>query len=116
MTQTNIETAKSYYESFNRKDLSRLQSYLHPDVHYVAPMGTLSGRSAVAEAASRLFTILKQITIRAEFDSANDIVLIYDLYYGDKGEICRTASMMHFTDGLISRIELFYDARPFGNL
>jgi hypothetical protein len=40
-------------------------------------------------------------------------MVAYDVDFGEPIGICRSAVMMTFNDGLITRIELFYDARPF---
>ncbi len=114
--EKNIGLADDYYKGFIDRDLTRISSHLHPDVHFIAPMGELKGRDAVVEAAKRLVNIMKGLIIRARFSSGDQVVLVYDIQYGDPIGICRTAVMMNFKDGLIIRTELFYDARPFGNL
>ncbi len=112
----NITRAEDYYKGFVQKDLERISSHLHPDVQFIAPMGELRGRDAVVEAAKRLVNIMKGLVIRARFSSGDQVVLVYDIQYGEPIGICRSAVMMNFKDSLIVRTELFYDARPFGNL
>ncbi len=79
-------------------------------------MGELSGKAAVLEAAKRLLGVMNRITIRARFGRGDQVMLVYDLSYGQQSALCPTAVLMSFEAGLIARIELFYDARPFGNL
>ena len=112
----NIASAEDYYNGFNDKDVARISGHLHPEVQFVAPMGELKGREAVVEAAKRLLGIMKGIKIRSKFGLDDQVMLVYDIRYGEPIGICRTAVLMNFKDGLIARIELFYDARPFGNL
>jgi ketosteroid isomerase-like protein len=116
MNDNNIATAEAFYNAFNNNDLAGIEERLHPEVQYVAPMGELSGREAVLVAAKRLLTTMKSIKIRARFSSGDQVMLVYDLYYGETGAVCPSAVLMNFKDGLIVRNELFYDARPFGNL
>jgi len=116
MTESNVASAEAYYNAFNNKDISGIASRLHPEVQFVAPMGNLSGKEAVVEAAKRLLSVMKNIKIRAKFSSGDQVMLVYDLYYGEAGAICPSAVLMNFKDGFIARTELFYDARPFGNL
>jgi ketosteroid isomerase-like protein len=116
MSEINIASADAYYKAFNEKDPAGIAKQLHPDVQFVAPMGNLSGREAVVEAAKRLLGVMKSIKIREKFSSGDQVMLVYDLYYGEAGAICPSAVLMNFRDGLIIRTELFYDARPFGNL
>jgi hypothetical protein len=116
MVEHNIAFAKSYYKAFLDKDIDAIARHLHPDVHFVAPMGETTGIDALLVAAKRLVAILKGITFRESFGAGDQIMLVYDLNYGEPIGICRAAVLMNFKDGLIARIELFYDARPFGNL
>lgn len=116
MNENNIATAEAFYNAFNNNDLSGIAQKLHPEVQYVAPMGELSGREAVIAAAKRLLNTMKSIKIRARFSSGDQVMLVYDLYYGESSAVCPSAVLMNFKDGLIVRNELFYDARPFGNL
>jgi SnoaL-like domain len=116
VTDTNVAFAEAYYKSYNEKDLTAIARHLHPAVQLVAPMGKSLGKDAVLEAVKRLLGIVKSIEIRAKFGSGDQVMLAYDLSYGEPAKVCPTAVLMSFKDGLIVRIELFYDARPFGNL
>ena len=116
MNENNIETAVAYYDAYNKKDFASITRLLHPDIHFVAPMGESTGKEAVLEAVKRLLTVIKKIEIREKFGYDDKVILVYDLYYGEPSTICRTAVLMDFKDTHIIRLELFYDARPFGNL
>ncbi len=58
-------------------------------------------------------SLIDEIRIRAKLASENQATLTYDADFGGAMGICRTAVLMSFQDDLISRIELFCDARPF---
>jgi hypothetical protein len=116
MPDHNVAVAEGYYRAFNDKDLAGIARHLHADVQFVAPMGESSGKGAVLEAAKRLLGVMKRIEIRAKFGSGDQVMLAYDLTYGEPVALCRAAALISFKDGLIARLELFYDARPFGNL
>jgi len=116
MTENNIKSAEAYYKAYNEKDLSSITRYLHDDIKFVAPMGESTGKEAVLEAVKRFLTVIKKIEIREKFGYDDKVILVYDLYYGEPSTICRTAVLMNFIDTHIIRLELFYDARPFGNL
>jgi hypothetical protein len=113
MSENNIVAAEAYYKAFNEKDPAGIAKQLHPEVQLIGPMGELSGREAVIEAAKRLLGVMKNIKIRSKFSSGEQVVLVYDLYYGEAGAICPSAVLMNFKDGLIIRTELFFDPRPF---
>jgi len=73
----------------------------------------LSGKVAIAEAAKNLSLILNDIEIRAKFSYDNQIMLAYDFIFPKPIGKLRAAVLMEFKDQLISKIELFYDGRPF---
>ena len=113
MNETNITTAEAYYQGFNDNDIAAIGNCLDPAVQFIAPMGDLSGKDAVLEAAKRHLLILKNIKIREKFSSGDKVMLVYDLTFGSASAICPTAVLMQFKDKLITRLELYYDARQF---
>jgi len=113
LTERNVASAEAYYKAMNDKDLAAVGAHLHPDVRFVGPMADMNGKDAVLEAAKRFATLTKSIKVRAKFGSDDKAMLTYDVDFGEPIGICRTAVLMTFQDGLIGRIELFYDARPF---
>lgn len=113
MEEDYLVRAEAYYGHMLQKDFELMGACLHSDVHFISPLATLSGKAAVVEAAKRLSQILADINIRAKFSSGQQIMLAYDfLFHGSIGQL-RASVLMDFKDRLISRIELFYDGRPF---
>ena len=109
----NLDTAINYYHAMLEKNFDAMASCLHPDVLFIGPLANMSGKEAVVSAAKNLSQILGDIKIRAKFASNNQIMLAYDFMFpAPIGEL-RAAVLMNFTDQLISKIELFYDGRPF---
>ena len=53
------------------------------------------------------------IKIRSKFAHQNQIMLAYDFMFPQAFGKLRAAVLMEFTNQLISKIELFYDGRPF---
>jgi SnoaL-like protein len=111
--ERNVASAEAYYKAMNDKDLAGVGRHLHPDVEFIGPWATLTGKEAVLEAAKRFVSFTKGIRIRAEFGSETQAMLTYDADFGEPIGICRTALLMTFKADLIERMELFYDARPF---
>ena len=111
--ESNIVSAEAYYQAMNDKNLAGVAGYLHSDVEFVSPMANLSGKEAVLEAAKRFVSLIKGIRVRAKFGSELQAILAYDADFGEPIGTCHTAVLMTFEDGLIARIELFFDARPF---
>ena len=95
------------------KDFDEMASYLHDNVHFIGPLAEMHGKDAVVTAAKNFGGILKDIQIRSRFADCDQIMLAYDMVVPAPIGKFRPAVLMEFTDGLIAKIELFYDASPF---
>lgn len=112
-TTDTLTIAESYYNAMLEKDFDKMASHLHNNVHFIGPLAQMSGKDAVVTAAKNFGAILQDIQIRARFASGNQIMFAYDMTLPAPISKFRAAVLMEFMDGLISKIELFYDARPF---
>lgn len=110
---SNLANAESYYREMLAKNFDAMAKRLHPNVHFIGPLAEMSGRDAVVEAATNLSGLLTDIEIRAKFSSGDQIMFVYDFMFPKPIGKLRASVLMDFDDGLISRIELFYDGRPF---
>ncbi len=109
----NISTAMAYYTAMSNKDLEALTKHLHPQVHFLTPLAELSGKEPVAKAVKNFMAFFKTLTIQTALSNENQAMIIYNVDFpGPIGEI-HAAALLTFESGLISDIELFYDARPF---
>lgn len=113
MTQTNIKVVEAYYKAMNNKDRAGMAQYVHPDVHFLGPLAELTGRDIVLEGVERLFPLFENIVIRAKVGSDTQVMFAYDLNCEDPIGTLRVAALMILEEALITRIELFFDARPF---
>lgn len=109
----NLAVAENYYNQMLQKNFVSMGECLHPDVHFIGPLAEMFGKSAVVEAAKNLSRILVDIEIRAKFCSKNHIMLAYDFMFSEPIGKLRAAVLMEFKNQLISKIELFFDGRPF---
>lgn len=112
-TTDNLNIAESYYNAMLTKDFDQMAGYLHDNVHFIGPLAEMQGKDAVVTAAKNFGGILQDIQIRSRFSSANQIMFAYDMVVPSPIGKFRAAVLMEFTDGFISRIELFYDASLF---
>ena len=110
---SNLTIAETYYSSMLKRDFNMMSSYLHENVHFIGPLTEMRGRDAVVSAAKNLSAILNDIQIRAKFSVGNQIMFAYDFMFPAPIGCLRAAVLMEFTNQLISKIELFYDGRPF---
>ena len=109
----NLKTAASYYQAMLTRDFDQMAGYLHDQVRLIGPLAEIDGKESVVCAAKNLGAMLKEIHIRSRFARENQIMFAYDMVVPEPIGKFRAAVCMEFTHGLISKIELFYDARPF---
>ena len=110
----NLAVAETYYHQMLQKNFTAMEECLHPDVHFIGPLAELSGKAPIVSAAKNLSQILGDIKRRSKFAHQNQIMFAYDFMFPQAFGKLRAAVLMEFTDQLISKIELFYDGRPFG--
>lgn len=110
---TNLKTAESYYRAMLEGDFYTLESYLDDHVVFIGPLAELHGKEAVVSAAKNLSKILQDIHIRSKFETHNQIMFAYDFMFPDPIGKLRAAVLMDFIGERISKIEVFYDGRPF---
>ena len=108
-----INTAVNYYGAMLKQDFETMAAYLHPDVLFIGPLAEMTGKEPVVEAATGLAKMIDDIDIHAKFQTGNQVMLAYNFSFPQPIGKLRASVLMDFEDDLISRIELFYDARPF---
>ncbi len=112
MSEKNVTSAVAYYQAMNDKNLVVIEKFLHPDVRFLGPLADITGKNAYLESLKRFFLLsFKKLTIRAQFGHGDQAMLAFDLDCPDPIGILRTAVLMTFRDGLIARIEAFFDPR-----
>lgn len=112
-TTDNSNIAESYYNAMLAKDFDKMASYLHDNVHFIGPLAEMHSKDAVVTAAKNFGGILQDIQIRSRFADGDQIMFAYDMVVPAPIGKFRAAVLMEFTDRLISKIELFYDASLF---
>ena len=112
-THSNLAIAESYYHHMLQKDFEKMASCLHDEVQLISPLAEIFGKASVVSSAQNLMQILMDIKIRSKFSSGDSIMFAYDFLFPDPIGKLRSAVLMEFQNHLISKIELFYDGRPF---
>jgi hypothetical protein len=112
-SDNNLKSAQNYYNAMLAKDFDAMERYLHDNVHFIGPLVEMHGKDAVVSAAKNFSGILQDIQIRSRFAADNQIMFAYDMIVPAPIGKFRAAVLMEFSDRLISKIELFYDASPF---
>ncbi len=108
MTDTQAK-AVAYYTALGEKNIEAVKDYLHPDIQFSDPQEKVIGKEAVLKAAKGFTTIFKALTIRAKFGSKDQAMIVYDVEIPSLAKNLQAASLLSFREGLISKIELFYN-------
>jgi ketosteroid isomerase-like protein len=109
----NVAIAETYYKAWGEKDVARMEKFLHPSVQLITPLEetVVLGKEAILEKLKKGAPHFKTLTIRAKFGSGNQTMLVIDLDFPAPIGNLRTTSLMTFQEGLITRIELFFDTK-----
>jgi SnoaL-like protein len=113
MSKKNVDSAIAYYQAMKNKDLSIIEKYLHSEVRLISPLADITGKDAVLNSVKNFLVVFNKLTIRAQCDNGDQVMLAYDLDCPAPMGPIRGAVLLNFQEGLIIRYELFYDARPF---
>ncbi|MBS0649233.1 MAG: nuclear transport factor 2 family protein [Verrucomicrobia bacterium] len=111
MSQTTASLAKAYYTAYHNKDLGTIERLLHPNVQFVSPLAQLQGKAAVFESVQRFLTVFTSLTVREVFGSQDQAMVVYDTGFAGLEGMLPASVLMTFKEGLVSRLELFFDAR-----
>ncbi len=108
----NRDVALAYYHAMGKKDLGGIAPYLDPAVTLMSPLGTLEGKDAVLTASKGFTDLFTSLTIRTVSSDGDHVFLAVDLDCPEPIGLFRTVVLLTCKNGLITRSELFYDARP----
>lgn len=111
MKRDTIAAATAYYTALSRKNLPEVKACLHPNVQFSDPQETLIGREAVLRAAQGFTGVFKSLTIRTQFGTEEQAMIVYEVEIPGLSQKLQAASLLSFQEGLISKIELFYDSK-----
>ena len=108
-----LEIAEAYYKALGEKQLAATEKHLDPDVQCTGPLVKVLGKESVMEANKKFVSLFKTLKIRSSFASHDQAMIVYDLGCQPPINIFSAAALLTFKGSLITKIELFYDARPF---
>ncbi|MDP1836106.1 MAG: nuclear transport factor 2 family protein [Chlamydiales bacterium] len=113
MSQNNVAIAEAFYAAMANKDLATLAEYLHPDVYFRSPFVQSSNAAGYLEAARKFVAFFTSLTVRNKIASDNQVVVIYDIGFPAPIGNIPTAAWLTFNEGLVTKIELFFDTNTF---
>ena len=113
MNHNNVALAEAFYTAMGEKNVGTMEKYVHPDIQFTAPLAKLQGKEAYLEALKGFATFFKTLTTRATFGEGDQAVVVYDVDCPAPVGKLPSVALLTFQEGLIIRVELFYDARSF---
>lgn len=111
MNNDNAKIAAAYYNAMANKNIEELAKHLSGDVQLVTPGSTIPGKEAFVEAAAGYMNIFSELTVKTCFGSENKAAVVYDVEIIEPACVIPTAAIFEFKDGLISKLEIFYDTK-----
>ena len=102
-----------YYQLVAEKNIEEVKKMLHPDVEFYGPLASLKGKDPVIEATTNFMEMFSTLTIHAKFGDKDQAMIVYAIDIPEMMENFPGASLLNFRDGLIIRIQLFYDGSHF---
>ncbi|MCE2984083.1 MAG: nuclear transport factor 2 family protein [Parachlamydia sp.] len=109
MKEEPITMAVDYYQKIGAKNSEGVKKYLHPNVLFYGPLASLSGHQAVIQAIENFMHAIESLTICAKFGSENQAMVVYEVNFPGIAPDFPGAALLDFQEGLIARIQLFYD-------
>lgn len=110
METTTMSLAEAYYTLVGQKNVEGIKKYLHANAELHGPMARLEGSEAIMKATSNFMNTFNSLTIRSKFGSKDQAMIVYDVDIRGIDKKFPGASLLSFQDGLIIKIELFYDS------
>jgi hypothetical protein len=104
---------EEYYQQVAQKNPESIKKYLHPEVEFYGPLATLKGKEAVLEATRNFMNAFTSLTIRTKFCAGDQAMIVYNSDIPGIAKDFPGASLLTFREGLIVKIELFYDGSRF---
>ena len=95
----------------SEKNIKKMEELLHPDIVLIGPLAELQGKEAVVQAIKGFTSAFKALNVRKKFHNEDQVMLAIDTEFPAPVGNHRTASLVTIQEGLIERIELFYDTQ-----
>lgn len=107
-----VTVAEAYYQAMNEKNFSKLEKFLHPEIHFLTPLGEVKGKEPFLQSIKNFCKEIHGVTVRAAFGGKDQAMIAYNAHFPDPIGTFPAAALMTVKEGLITRLELFYDGRP----
>lgn len=113
MKINHAELGQKYYQNVGEKNIEAMEKFLHEEVELHSPLAVAKGKEAVVKATSNFMKSFNTLTIRSVFGSEEQAMVVYITDIPGISNNFPGASLITIQDGLIKKIELFYDGSRF---
>jgi ketosteroid isomerase-like protein len=103
--------AEQYYKQVGKKNIEEVKKFFHPDVELFGPLATLKGKEAVTQATINFMNLIESLNVRAAFGLGHQAMIVHDSDIPGIAKGFPGAVLLSFQEGLIIRLELFYDSK-----
>ena len=111
--EKNLNIVLSYYKAMVKSNFNAMSEYLSDDVCLLSPLDEIKGKESVLAAAKNFGEMLEDIEIKSQFSDNKQVMLMYKMIALEPIGSFKAAVLITLQDSKITKIELFYDARPF---
>jgi uncharacterized protein YndB with AHSA1/START domain len=108
VTDEALDVARAYHAAWTGKDFAAARRYLAEDLQTDVPLNTYIGPDDFAAAVARFGALTDRVDLLAEFGSAAQALLLYDMHTQPFGTL-RVAEHFTVDDGLIRSIRHVHD-------
>jgi ketosteroid isomerase-like protein len=112
MKHDNKALALAYIDAAGKKESDKVAKLLAPDLKFVGPQMTRNTASDFIAALKRLGAIHVRNDVTRVFADGDDVCIIYDFVTDTPAGALPTIEWLHFDDGRIDAINLYYDRVP----
>ena len=113
MREKNGEIGESYYRLVGEKNIDAIGKFLDAHVELLSPLATVKGKEEVVRATANFMKSFDSLRIKAKFGNDEQAMIVYDTDIPGIANNFPGASLLSIRDGLITRIQLFYDGSRF---
>ena len=107
--------ALAYLDAIAKKDIARVESLVAPDIEFIGPASTMNGVRELVAAFRRISVVHVRSDIKRVFSDGDEVCVIYDFVTDTAGAL-PAIEWLHFEDGKIRTIHLYYDQVPWTKL
>ena len=107
----NLDVVLSYYADINNKNPDAAATKLADNVSIVSPLDEKHGKEAVFAALQGFCSVIDRVEIRSSMANEDQALLAYNIFFQEPIGLLTAGGLIDLQDGLITRIELFFDPR-----